>query len=255
MNDIWKLALVGALLVGCKSEPPVREDGTPTEQTESAPMAHDQHHGQHGQHAGGDHQHATSQHRFEDAEKWAEVFDDPERDAWQKPDEVVTHMNIEPGMTIADIGAGTGYFLGRLSKAVGPEGRVHGLDVEQSMADHMTKRAQESGWTNVEARAVAPDDPALGSQTMDRILIVDTWHHISDRAEYAKKLAASLKPGGQVVVVDFDPVSRRGPPREHKLASDVVIQELTAGGLQPRVIEETLPDQYIVIAELPAAGQ
>src|SRR5688572_930222 len=154
------------------------------------------------------------QHRFDDAEAWAKQFDDPARDAWQKPDEVVRLMEIRPGMLVVDLGAGTGYFLQHLSRAVGPDGRVLALDVEQSMVEHMTRRAQASGLSNVEARAVAPDDPGLAPASVDRILIVNTWHHLPERERYAKKLAAALKENGEIWIVDFTKESPIGPPPE-----------------------------------------
>ena len=185
-------------------------------------------------------------HRFEDADAWARVFDDPERDAWQRPDEVVALLAIAPGMRVADLGAGTGYFLPYLSRAVGDAGHVVGLDIETNMVMHMRDRAQREGLVNVEARVVAPDDPALAT-AVDRVLVVDTWHHIADRERYASKLAAGLRPGGFVLVVDFTLDSEKGPPREHRLAPEVVVRELGAGGLEARIVAEELPDQYAVL--------
>lgn len=188
-------------------------------------------------------------HRFDDPERWSKVFDNPERDAWQRPDDVVSHMAIAPGMTVADVGAGTGYFLGRLSEAVGPSGHVLAIDVEESLIEHITKRADENAWQNVEARVVPLDDPSLEPGSVDRILIVNTWHHIADRIEYAAKLAAALRTDGELHVVDFDLTSERGPSRDHKLTPEAVIEELAAAGMTATVIEESLPDQYIVVGK------
>ena len=95
-------------------------------------------------------------HSFEDAELWSKRFDAPDRKDWQKPAEVIELMEIEPGMTVADIGAGTGYFLGYLSNAVGVHGTVLGLDVELTMVDFMTDQAKREDWPNVEVRTVQP---------------------------------------------------------------------------------------------------
>ena len=191
-------------------------------------------------------------HRFEHADRWAKVFDDPARDAWQRPAQVVALLQIAPGMTVADIGAGTGYFLPYLSRAVGPTGKVLGLDVEADMVRHMKDRASREGLANVTAAQVAPDDPGLPAGAVDRVLIVDTWHHIGAREAYVKKLAAGLRPGGFVTVVDFTLESDKGPPREHRIPADVVMKELASAGLAARVVQETLPDQYIVVGERPA---
>jgi len=187
-------------------------------------------------------------HRFDDPERWAREFDDPARDAWQRPEEVVRVMEIAPGATVADLGAGTGYFEKHLSKAVGPTGRVLALDIEETMVRYMRDRAAREGLTNVEARAVAVDDPGLAPGTVDRILIVDTWHHIPDRPTYGRKLAAALRQGGAVFVVDFPVDGARGPPPHARIAPAEVVRELEAAGMQAEVLTESLPDQYVVRA-------
>lgn len=206
---------------------------------------------QHGQEAGGHPAGIGMQHDFSDAERWAKIFDDPARAEWQKPQEVVELMEIEPGMQVADIGAGTGYFLGFLAAAVGDEGRVLGLDPEQSLVDYMNERAKDAGWSRVRAKQIPFDSPGLPDRSTDRILIVDTWHHIENRAEYAKKLAAALAEGGAVYVVDFTLESPVGPKQDHRLEANTVMNELKDGGLAPTLLEETLPNQYIVMAKKP----
>lgn len=194
------------------------------------------------------------QHDFSDAEKWAKVFDDPTRAEWQKPQEVVRLMEIRPGMQVADIGAGTGYFLGYLAAAVGEEGRVLGLDPEPNLVDYMNKRAEQAGWTRVRAKQIPYDSPSLAERSTDRILIVDTWHHIAERAAYTKKLAAALTEGGAVYVVDFTLESPVGPKVDHRLPPEQVMAELKEGGLEPELLDETLPNQYIVKANKPGCA-
>jgi ubiquinone/menaquinone biosynthesis C-methylase UbiE len=195
--------------------------------------------------------HPDVHHSFEDAELWSERFDAPGREEWQKPAEVIALMEIEPGMTVADIGAGTGYFLGPLSTAVGARGTVLGLDVEPAMVDFMTKRAEREDWSNVEVRTIQADDPGLEDSTIDRILIVNTWHHIGDRESYSRKLHDALTPGGGVLVVDFTHQSSHGPPVSQRLRPEEVVAELRAGGLDVEILEESLPDQYIVVGRRP----
>jgi predicted methyltransferase len=190
-------------------------------------------------------------HRFEHAQDWAREFDDPSRDAWQKPALVVAAMGLAPGMTVADIGAGTGYFEPHLSRAVGPGGKVLALDIEPDMVRYLRERAARQGLANVEARQVAPADPGLAPASVDRILIVDTWHHIASRAAYAARLLAALKPGGQLTVVDFRREAERGPPPEHRIAPEEVVRELSAGGLVARVADVALPEQYVVVGTRP----
>lgn len=199
-----------------------------------------------------EHQTHGHQHRFEKADDWVDRFEGTKRDEWQLPDHVVAQMQIKSGMSVADIGAGTGYFLGRLSAAVGESGSVLGLDVEPDMVRYINERAQRESWANVEARVVAGDDPALAPGSVDRVLIVDTWHHISNRSDYAAKLLESLRPGGIVFVVDFTQESPHGPPKKHRLSADAVLSELEAGGLKAAIEESELPHQWIVSATRPA---
>lgn len=194
----------------------------------------------------------VAQRSFEDAERWSKKFDAPRRKEWQKPTEVIELMKIEPGMTVADIGAGTGYFLGYLSNAVGIHGTVLGLDVEPTMVDFMTDRAKREGWSNVEVRTIQPNDPGLHAGTVDRILIVNTWHHIyDDRESYSRKLYDALTPGGEILVVDFTHQSSHGPPVSQRLRSEEVMAELQAGGFAVEILKESLPDQYIVVGRRP----
>jgi len=182
-------------------------------------------------------------------ERWLPVLEDSDRDAWQRPDEVVALMAIAPGMTVVDLGAGTGYFLARLATAVGEAGRVLALDVDAELVAFMTDRASREGLATVEARVVAPDDPGLERASVDRVLVVDTWHHLQDRERYARRLAEGLRPGGTVVVVDLELDAPMGPPRQHRLAAEDVVAELESADLTARVVDESLPYQYVVIGE------
>jgi len=186
-------------------------------------------------------------HDFHDAPAWAKVFDDPARDAWQRPAEVVGLLDLRPGMTVVDLGAGTGYFEPHLAHVVGEHGHVLALDVAADMVNYLKDRAAREGLGNVEAKHVAPDDPGLGADTVDRILIVDTWHHLPDRPAYARKLAAALVVGGTVTIVDFTAESKMGPPVHARVPPDQAVAELEAAGLEAKVIAETLPEQYIVV--------
>ncbi|MGK3962679.1 class I SAM-dependent methyltransferase [Sorangium sp. So ce1667] len=221
----------------------------------AGPADHGAEHAGHGaEHAGHGHGAGPLVHRFERAEEWVARFEGPERDAWQKPASVVAAMRIAPGMRVADLGAGTGYFLPHLSRAVGPAGAVIGLDIEPDMVRYMTERATRERLANVTARQVRPDDPGLEPGSVDRILVVDTWHHIPDRPAYAAKLKAALRPEGAVVVVDFTDAARQGPPKEHRIPAETVAAELRAGGLSPQIVAEDLPEQYIVVGKRAGAS-
>ncbi|MEM9195212.1 MAG: methyltransferase [Myxococcota bacterium] len=192
---------------------------------------------------------------FSDADAFARMFDDPERDAWQKPGEVIGRMELASSMTAVDLGAGTGYFLRWLSEAVGPGGRVLGLDTEPNMVSHMQQRVERENLSNVEARSVRPDDPGLAPQSVDRVLVVNTWHHIRQRTAYAARLRTALKPGGRIIIVDFTMSTDFGPPVEMRLAPTTVTGELEEAGLVTSTLSETLPHQYIVQGSLPDDAQ
>jgi predicted methyltransferase len=186
---------------------------------------------------------------FSDTTRYSESFDDPARDSWQRPDEVVEHLRVPRGTLVVDLGAGTGYFLRRLSEATGPGGKVLALDVEPNMVSFMQDRMQKQSLQNVEPRLVAADDPGLSPDSVSRILIVNPWHHIDARSAYAEKLSRALEPTGEVLVVDFTLEAEHGPPARHRLAPEQVVSELEAGGLVAEIVQpESLPDQYLVRA-------
>ena len=189
----------------------------------------------------------THQHRFGDAEKWARVFDDPKRDAWQKPDEVIQALGLEPDAIVADIGAGTGYFSMRLASRV-PKGRVYAVDTEPDMVRHLAQRAQREGLKNLSTMAGAPDDPRLPAK-VDVALFVDVYHHIENRERYFAKLAGTLRPGGRVAIIDFRMDSPEGPPRAARIESERVKAELARAGYKLSREHAFLPNQYFLVFE------
>jgi predicted methyltransferase len=188
---------------------------------------------------------ATHQHSFSDAEQWAHVFDDPKRDEWQKPHEVIQALALKPDAVIADIGSGTGYFAVRLANMV-PQGRVYGVDIEPDMVKYLSDRAKREKRSNVVAIAGAPDDPRLPEKA-DLILMVDVYHHIEDRAAYFRKLEASLKPGGRIAIIDFRLDSADGPPKSARIAPEKVIGELKGAGYALATQHGFLSNQYFLV--------
>ena len=189
-------------------------------------------------------------HKFSGAEHWAKVFDDPERDKWQKPHEVITALKLASDQSVADIGAGTGYFAMRLAHML-ERGRVYAVDVEPDMVKYLGERAKKENLANLTAVAGAPDDariPAL----VDLVLLVDVYHHIDHRAEYFRRLRASLKPGGRVAIIDFRLDAPVGPPKQARIAPDRVKAELKNAGYVIDTEHSFLPNQYFLIFK-PAA--
>lgn len=188
---------------------------------------------------------ATHQHSFSGAEQWAHVFDDPSRDEWQKPHEVIQALALKPDAIVADIGSGTGYFAVRFANMV-PQGRVYGVDIEPDMVKYLSERAKREKRDNVVAIAGSPDDPRLPEKA-DLILMVDVFHHIEDRAAYFRKLQASLKPGGRIAIIDFRLDSADGPPKDARIAPERVIGELKGAGYALATQYRFLPNQYFLV--------
>jgi ubiquinone/menaquinone biosynthesis C-methylase UbiE len=189
----------------------------------------------------------THQHSFSGAEQWAHVFDDPERDAWQKPHEVIQALELKPDAVIADLGSGTGYFSVRLANMV-TKGRVYGVDVEPDMVKYLAERAKREKLDNVVAIKGALDNPGLPEKA-DLVLLVDAYHHIDDRQRYFRNLRAFLKPGGRIVVIDFRMDSPDGPPKAARIAPRRVAEELEAAGYHLTKRHEFLPKQYFLVFE------
>lgn len=187
----------------------------------------------------------THQHSFENAEKWAQVFDDPQRDAWQRPHEVIQALQLRPDAVIADIGSGTGYFAVRFAHMV-PQGRVYGVDTEPGMAKYLADRAKREGLKNVIAVAGNPGDPGLPEKA-DLIVFVDVYHHVENRERYFRRLQNSLKPGGRLAIIDFRMDSREGPPKAARIAPDQVKSELKRAGYVLTQQHGFLPNQYFLV--------
>lgn len=187
----------------------------------------------------------THDHSFGNAQKWAQVFDDPQRDAWQKPHEVIQALKLKSDAVIADIGSGTGYFSARFAHMV-PRGRVYGLDTEPDMVKYLSERAKREGLKNIVAVQARPADPQL-PETADVVVLVDVYHHIENRERYFRQLQRSLKPGGRLAVIDFRLDSPAGPPKAARIAPEQVKAELQRAGYELAEEHGFLPNQYFLI--------
>jgi len=184
----------------------------------------------------------------QDSKAYISMLENPERDAEQKPDEVIKAMGIKQGETIADIGAGSGYFAFRFSKHVGDTGRVYAVDINKDMILFMNRHIRDSKLKNVATVLSAPDDPLLMDGSIDRFFICNTWHHVENQPHYIALMKKMLRPGGQIIVVDYHkkelPV---GPPPEMKMAREDVVRQMESGGFKLAKEHTFLPYQYFLV--------
>ena len=183
-----------------------------------------------------------------DPKSYIEALEDPKRDAYQKPREVMTALGLKSGEIIADIGAGSGYFTFRLAQPVGDKGRIYAVDVSPDMILHINRRVRELKATNVVSILADPDDPLLLDASIDRFFFSDSWHHIEAQTKYLSLVKRMLKPGGEVVMIDFHkkdlPV---GPPLQMKIAREDVIRQMETNGFRLAKEHTFLPYQYFLV--------
>jgi ubiquinone/menaquinone biosynthesis C-methylase UbiE/rhodanese-related sulfurtransferase len=161
-------------------------------------------------------------------------------------DTIVAALDLRAGMTVVDLGAGTGAFTRRFARVVGPTGRAIALDIDPDAVDTMTRDAASQPLPAYEVRLVAADDPGLAPATADVIFLRNTYHHLTDRVTYARKLIAALKPGGRLVIVDFPPDEdmRRMMPEHPDRAT--VERELAAAGFRLLRAHDFLRGQFFL---------
>jgi arsenite methyltransferase len=184
---------------------------------------------------------AHQHHPPQSATEYAKVLDDPERDVWQRPHEVIQALKLTGFETVADIGSGTGYFANRLARHAR---RVFAVDIDARLLEISLKTAP----VNVTPVLASPDNPRLPEGASDLIFFCDVVHHIENREAYLEKVKRALKPGGRVVVIDFHKKKLEiGPPPEMKIDRADMVREFEKAGF--RLIEEQgfLPYQYFVV--------
>ncbi len=184
-------------------------------------------------------------HRFDDPERYAKEFDDPTRDEWQMPDRVIASLDLKRGQSVADVGAGTGYFSMRLAKQPSAP-TVYADDIEPSMVEYLKARAAKAGLKNVVPVLASAESPNLPAP-VDVVLIVDTFHHIGNRVEYFRRLRSSLKPGGRIAIIDFKKDAPTGPPPEFRFAPGQISSELAQAGYAQVASYDFLPRQLFLV--------
>jgi arsenite methyltransferase len=183
-----------------------------------------------------------------DPKSYIGALEDPKRDAYQKPHEVLTALNIKPGEVIADIGAGSGYFSLRLAHFVGDKGKVYAVDVSPDMVRHLNRRIRETKASNVVTILADNDDPLLPDRSVNRFFICDVWHHVDNQTKYLSLMKKMLKPGGEIVMIDFHKKELPfGPPMQMKIAREDLIKQMEANGFKLSKEHTFLPHQYFLV--------
>ena len=172
----------------------------------------------------------------------------PEREAEEAPDAALDAIVIARGATVADIGAGAGYFTWRLAERVGPAGKVFANDIQPEMLNLLRKNMADRHLTNVETVLGAEDDPKLPAARMDLVLLVDVYHEFTEPEKMLRKIRESLKPDGRLVLLEYRKEDPNVPIRpEHKMSVAEVRAEVQPEGFRFEKTLETLPRQHILI--------
>jgi ubiquinone/menaquinone biosynthesis C-methylase UbiE len=196
---------------------------------------------------------AKDQHKHrgpDDIKQYLEHLDRAERDQYQKPRDVMDALNLKPGMTVADLGSGSGYFTRRFVEAVTETGTVYAVDVEPEMLAYVKDSIVHMHIPyTVEFILARPDSPKLPLDSVDLVFVCNTAHHLEERSKYFRGLRSSLKSGGRISIIDFYPDERSGDlgfPKHHLVSRDTVIKELTDAGYKLEREHSFLPRQYFL---------
>jgi ubiquinone/menaquinone biosynthesis C-methylase UbiE len=177
------------------------------------------------------------------------LLEPPDREAWQKPDQVMDALHVAEGTVVADLGAGGGWFTIRLASRVGPNGKVYAVDVQRLMIEAIKRRVQREGYSNVVAVLGDYYDPRLPSEArMDAVLIVDAFHEMQDSVKLLRNVARTLKTHGRIGIIDYLPgEGGPGPDPEDRVPPSVVVADASTAGLKLVEQHTFLPYQYFLV--------
>jgi ubiquinone/menaquinone biosynthesis C-methylase UbiE len=189
-----------------------------------------------------------------DWQQWVNTFERPGREVYDKRHAIVDASGVRPGMTVADIGAGTGLFTRLFAERVGPQGRVYAVDISRPFIENIVRTSQEQGFLNVEGVVNGHKDVSLPPDSIDLAFLVDTYHHFEYPASMLSSIHRSLRPGARLIVIDF----RRDPRRSSnwvmghvRAGRNAVIDEITRAGF--RLIDDKAllrTNYYLVFSRL-----
>jgi len=181
------------------------------------------------------------------------LLDAPDRDQWQKPEQIMDTLGIADGSVVADLGAGGAWFTLHIARRVGPNGIVYAEDIQPAMLQVIRQRMQVENLLNVRPILGTPSDPRL-PKGLDAAIIVDSYHEMDDPANptlvttLLKNIARSLKPQGRLGIVDFNPGGGGpGPAPDQRVDPQSVIKAAQAAGLDLISKEEIPPFLFLLV--------
>ena len=186
--------------------------------------------------------------------KQAHKLEDPERPNWLPPDEVLAALALKPGQTVADIGAGTGYFAIPMSRVVGDGGKVLAVDCAAEMLRLLRQKLADSGAPrNIELIEGDAAKSNLPAASCDLVLFANVWHEVDDHTEALRECERILRPQGRVAILDWSPDATRppGPPLEHRIGRATVESMFAESDWSVQSAREIGPYTYLIIAQAP----
>jgi ubiquinone/menaquinone biosynthesis C-methylase UbiE len=174
----------------------------------------------------------------------------PEREKEEQPNKLLKLLDLKPGMIVADIGAGSGYYTFRLAEKVGPKGKVLAVDIQKEMLDIIRKRMKKDKVENIEPVLGGESDPKLPANGVDLILMVDVYHEFTCPYEMTEALIKALKPGGRLAFVEFRREDEKVPILlAHKMTEKQVLAEMAPHPLKHVKTIDSLPWQHVILFE------
>lgn len=159
--------------------------------------------------------------------------------------DIISLLDITPGAQLADVGAGGGYYSFKMASATGPTGKVFAVDINPESLSFIQKQASAAGLQNIETVLAKADEPGLSSASVNLILLRNVYHHLPDRVGYFRRLRAALRPGGRIVIIDYDP-ARVGLLRQlfgHMTLENAILAEMSEAGYSRIQTCANLPSQ------------
>lgn len=190
-----------------------------------------------------------------DFKRWVATFEHPRREVFALRKEVLAQLDLQPGMAVADIGAGTGFYTLLFARAVGPRGVAYAVDISRGFVENILRRAQAQGLANVAGVVNSAGSSGLAPGSVDLVFICDTYHHFEEPRAVLDSLRRALRPGGRLVIIDY----RRKPGEssrwvlEHVRAGrDQVIREVQAAGFELVAEPRLLRENYFLVFRVAA---